>query len=90
MSKGEFKKILQIIKSAYGEKFPKVDNDLADTWYRCLNDLDFKTVEVALIEYIKSKPFPPTISDVRTAYSVHLLAYGKVIESREEEVGDDW
>ena len=68
MNKKEFGALIQTIKGCYGERFQKLDADMMEAWYDCLNDLDYEKTRVALRNYIKVSVYPPTIADIRKHY----------------------
>jgi len=68
MTKPEFRSIMIIVKASYGNKFHELTNEVLDTWYNCLSDLDGNRLKTAAERYVKDHQYPPAISELREAY----------------------
>ena len=66
MTKEEWVNIVKVLKASYtNDKFiPDRESNLV--WYEMLKDLAAIEVKKAVIEYVASEHFPPTIADIRT------------------------
>lgn len=65
MNKKEFFKISVGLKAAYPRfTFLSTDEEM-DFWYMMLRDIDYRVAENAVIEYINTSVFPPSIADIR-------------------------
>ncbi|MCI9247476.1 MAG: hypothetical protein HFJ30_10360 [Clostridia bacterium] len=68
MNKQETTQIITLLAGNYDSiaKKDKIQKQLMiNTWYECLNDLDYKLVLQAVKKTIIESPYPPTIHDVR-------------------------
>lgn len=65
MTFDEFKLLAKGMKSVYtSEKFLP-DAESIKIWYQMLQDLEYKTANVAIQSYMLTNKFPPTIADIR-------------------------
>lgn len=68
MSKAKFLEIMDMIKSAYGDRFQDLTKDVVNTWYGFFNECDYDALKDAVYEYIKDNKFPPTICELYQMY----------------------
>lgn len=68
MNKQETTKIITFLAGNY-DSIAKKDinqkNIMVNTWYECLQDIDYKLVQEAIKKSIMESPYPPTIADIR-------------------------
>ena len=68
MNKQETVQIITLLAGNY-DKIAEKDSTqkqlMLNTWYECLNDLDYKLVLQAVKKTIIESPYPPTIHDIR-------------------------
>lgn len=70
MTKQETVQILTLLAGNYESFAKRTQTDeqveiMKNTWYECLNDLDYKLVLQAVKKTIIESPYPPTIHDIR-------------------------
>ena len=68
MNKQETVQIITLLAGNYeaiANKTPKQRELMLNTWYECLNDLDYKIVLKAVKKTIINNPYPPTIHEIR-------------------------
>lgn len=68
MNKMETAQVITLLAGNYNniaEKTKEQKQLMINTWYECLNDLDYNLVLQAVKKNILQSPFPPTIHDVR-------------------------
>lgn len=68
MNKQETTQVITLLAGNYDNiaKKDKIQKELMiNTWYECLNDLNYNLVLQAVKKTIIEKPYPPTIHDVR-------------------------
>lgn len=65
MSKTEFLKLAEAIKTAYPKERLLATKEAMQLWYAMLQDIDYQTAAAAVKAYIALKKFPPTIADIR-------------------------
>ena len=68
MNKQETVQIITLLAGNYegiANKTPKQRELMLNTWYECLNDLDYDVVLKAVKKTIIDNPYPPTIHEVR-------------------------
>lgn len=70
MNKQELVQLMTVLGSNYqsiGKQLEDQDKKkiIFQTWYECLNDLDYKLVMAAVKKSIINSPFAPTIHDIR-------------------------
>lgn len=68
MNKMETAQVITLLAGNYNniaEKTKEQKQLMINTWYECLNDLDYSLVLQAVKKTILQSPFPPTIHDVR-------------------------
>lgn len=68
MNKQETTQIIILLAGNYetiANKSEKQKQMMLNTWYECLNDLDYNLVLQAVKKTIISSPYPPTIHDIR-------------------------
>ena len=68
MNKMETAQVITLLAGNYNniaEKTKEQKQLMINTWYECLNDLDYNLVLQAVKNTILQSPFPPTIHDVR-------------------------
>lgn len=68
MNKQETAQVITLLAGNYNsisEKTKEQKQMMLNTWYECLNDLDYKLVLQAVKKTILESPYPPTIHDVR-------------------------
>lgn len=65
MNKKEFSQLSIGLKAAY-PRFQMLTTDAEMTfWYRMLQDIDYQVAENAVLEYISTNVFPPSIAEIR-------------------------
>lgn len=86
MNKQETTKIITFLAGNY-DSIAKKDinqkNIMVNTWYECLQDIDYKLVQEAIKKSIMESPYPPTIADIRKG------AY-ELIKGEERTAIDAW
>lgn len=68
MNKQETAQIITLLAGNYSniaEKTKEQKSMMVNTWYECLNDLDYNLVLQAVKKAIIESPYPPTIHDIR-------------------------
>lgn len=68
MNKQETTQIIALLVGNYSnlaDKPESIKKMMVNTWYECLNDLDYRVVLSAVKKTIIESPYPPTIHDVR-------------------------
>ena len=68
MNKQETAQVITLLSGNYNsiaEKTKEQKQMMLNTWYECLNDLDYKLVLQAVKKTILESPYPPTIHDIR-------------------------
>lgn len=68
MNKQETAQVITLLAGNYNsisEKTKEQKQMMLNTWYECLNDLDYNLVLQAVKKTILESPYPPTIHDVR-------------------------
>lgn len=68
MNKKETTQIIALLVGNYSsvaDKPESVKRMMVNTWYECLNDLDYNVVLCAVKKTIIESPYPPTIHDIR-------------------------
>ena len=68
MTKQETIQVITLLAGNYNsisEKSKEQKQMMANTWYECLGDLDYKLVLQAVKKTIIESPYPPTIHDIR-------------------------
>lgn len=68
MNKQETAQIITLLAGNYNsisEKTKEQKQMMLNTWFECLNDLDYRLVLQAVKKTILESPYPPTIHDVR-------------------------
>jgi hypothetical protein len=68
MNKQETIQVIALLAGNYNniaEKTKEQKSVMVNTWYECLNDLDYKLVLSAVKKTIIESPYPPTIHDIR-------------------------
>lgn len=68
MKRTEMVQIITLLAGNYesiANKTPKQKELMLNTWYECLNDLDYEVVLRAVKKTIINSPYPPTIHEVR-------------------------
>lgn len=69
MTKNEFVELMNCIKDAYPGRFDiSKSNGTKQIWYECLEDLKPAIAKKALIAYVQSNTYPPTVADLREKY----------------------
>ena len=66
----EFFKIANKLKAAYPRQAIS-DKSTYDLWFECLQDLDAKWANAAVIDLIKTSKYCPSIADVREQYATY-------------------
>jgi len=64
MTKEEFSRIAMTMRTAYSTQKLFQTEETYEVWYRLLADLDYRTVDMFLIDWIRKEPFAPKISDI--------------------------
>ena len=68
MNKQETVQIITLLAGNYetiANKTPKQRELMLNTWYECLNDLDYEIILKAVKKTIINNPYPPTIHEIR-------------------------
>lgn len=68
MKRTEMVQIITLLAGNYetiANKTPKQKELMLNTWYECLNDLDYDLVLRAVKRVIINSPYPPTIHEIR-------------------------
>ena len=68
MNKQETAQVITLLAGNYNsiaEKTKEQKQMMLNTWYECLNDLDYQLVLQAVKKTILESPYPPTIHDIR-------------------------
>lgn len=65
MNKKQFAIIATAIKAAYPNSKVMETEEEMEFWYKMLQDLESPVVENAVMEYMCTKKFPPTIAEIR-------------------------
>lgn len=65
MTFDEFKPIAKMFKATYGNLHFLEDSESVIVWYRLLSDLTKQDVEQAVMQYVTTQKYPPSISDIR-------------------------
>lgn len=65
MEKIEFLRIAEMLKTAYPKENIIPNKEAMEVWYVMLKDIEYRTAQAAVKEYIALKKFPPTIADIR-------------------------
>lgn len=68
MNKQETAQVITLLAGNYNtiaDKSREQKSMMLETWYECLNDLDYKVVLAAIKKCIIESPYPPTIHDIR-------------------------
>ena len=88
--------ILAALTTCYSEKLmPQINELTVKTWYQLLSDLPYKPVQAAVVAWIASEKYPPTIADLREKALVRedgitaAAAWGLVIRAV-HKYGADW
>ena len=70
MNKSEFLQIANKLKAAYPRQ-AFIEQPTFELWFECLEDLEAKYVNMAVIDLIKTMKYLPTISEIREKYSTY-------------------
>lgn len=91
MTRNETKIILMTLSEAYRGRFSDVNTQTVDLWHKMLADMDYKEVEVYVIDWISREKWPPTIAELRSVRAENIIsavngkdasaAWGEVQES---------
>lgn len=65
----QFKVLAKTLKSVYLQKDFLATEETCKIWYQMLKHHDYKSLTLAVQEYILTKPFPPTIADLNALAS---------------------
>lgn len=65
MNEVEFSKIAMAIKTAYPNYKLLPDKASIDIWFMMLQDINYSIAQPAILEYISTNKFPPSIADIR-------------------------
>lgn len=66
MLKEEWIPIVKVLKASYTNEHFIPDKESNLVWYEMLKDIDARLVKKAVIDYVSTEHFPPTIADIRT------------------------
>lgn len=75
MNREETKKILAIIVANF-QRF-EVSKPVVDLWAYSLSDREYRVCEVAVMRYIQTNKWPPTIADIRASIVDTTMPTGK-------------
>jgi len=68
MTFDETKTMLATLTTIYPEKFlPKIDKAAITIWHDLIQDLPNEQVQAAVVSWIMTNKYPPTIADIRSA-----------------------
>lgn len=67
MDRDFLKSQLERLEMAY-DKFPHFDTPKVDLWLECFNECDEETFSHAVMSYMKTNEFPPTIAGIYKCY----------------------
>ena len=90
MTRDETKYILASISAVYPPHLmPKVTETTINIWHQVLQDLNCKDVSVAVVAWLTTNKYPPTISDIRERITLAKLpeidsadaAWGKLMRA---------
>ena len=65
MDRSEFAMIVAALKNYYPTDNLLADNTAVELWYRQLGDLDYKIAEAALLMWVSTEKWPPSIAEFR-------------------------
>lgn len=75
MTKEEVVEIMLEAKDSF-QRWRDIDNAeyarMCGTWYEMLNDVPYEMAKKAMVDYIKTNQYPPTIADIRKPYHEYL------------------
>ena len=63
----KFKVLVKGMKAVYANPLFIPDQDAFNVWYALLNDLSYEELNAAIQKHMMTKPYPPTIADIRGA-----------------------
>lgn len=61
----DFKVFVMALRTAYTSERFLPDSTSAQLWHKMLCDLDYAVLDNAIMQYIATEKFPPTIADIR-------------------------
>ena len=72
MTKDEWLKIVKVMNDLYEQngKFMFETPEKINTWYSCLNDLDYRICGEAIKRFALTNKFRPSIADIREQYTL--------------------
>ena len=82
LTANEFRVIATVLKSAYSDTRFMATEEVYNTWYQMLCDIDFESLKNAVKAYIQTEVFTPTIAGIR--------AKVKEIEPEEDNFNEAW
>lgn len=88
MTKEEFKILCKIMKAVYPQPTFLPDAYAFKVWYELLEDLDYTVAQAAILKYILTNKFPPTIADIRE-YAVSVRTGEKWSKDLEQLIPHD-
>lgn len=65
MEKEEFRILVKAMKAVYADPKFIPDQNAYDVWFAMLGDLPYETTHAALVKFMMTSKFPPTIADIR-------------------------
>lgn len=74
MTRDETKIILMTLSEAYRGRFSDVNSKTVDLWHKMLADMDYKEIEVYVVDWIAREKWPPTIAELRSVRADNLMA----------------
>ena len=96
MTRDETKSILAAMATVYSlNLMPQITELTVNTWFQLLADLPYKPVQAAVVAWIATEKYPPTIADIREKALVRedgitaAVAWGMVIRAV-RKYGADW
>lgn len=73
MTRDETKIILMTLSEAYRGRFSDVNSKTVDLWHKMLEDMEYKEVEVYVVDWISREKWPPTIAELRSVRADTLM-----------------
>ena len=73
MTRDETKIILMTLSEAYRGRFSDVNSKTVDLWHKMLEDMNYKEIEVYVVDWIAREKWPPTIADIRSSRAENII-----------------
>ncbi len=65
MNKHEFSQIAGILKTYFPRENLLPNKQAMELWYQAIGDIDFLTAQAAVMAYVQSNKFSPSVADIR-------------------------